>query len=200
MVPFFVSVLAHWFIPGDGLNRRKTIGLLTGFAGVALILTDPRAAGGDIRSGDMIVLAGVFVWACNAVYTKTVIDRFHPFQVVLYPMLISSPLFLTAGWLWDNAMVFHLDGPVAGAVLYQSLISAAIGFVVWNWLLKQFGASTLHSFIFIMPFSGVAAGALLLDEPVTGHITAAAVLVTAGIALVNTKTKPIQPPLPPTRL
>ena len=35
--PFFILFLAHFFIPGDRITRRKLIGILLGFSGVAFL-------------------------------------------------------------------------------------------------------------------------------------------------------------------
>ncbi len=184
-VPFFVLIFAHFFLPGDRINGTKLIGMLLGFAGVWLVLGDPKAIGSGIRQGDFYILAATVVWAASAVYTKVIIDRFTPLHLVIYPMLCATPVFFTVGWLWDGTLFHHLDAAILGSMLYQILLSASFGYLAWTTLLKRYGASTLHCFVFIMPVSGVAAGALLLEEPVTGHIVSAVLLVTAGIALAS---------------
>ena len=196
MVPFFVLGFAHFFIPEDRINRRKLIGMIIGFAGVIMVLLDRGAFSSQLHTGDLIILMAVFIWGGNAVFTKTVIHNYQAFQVIFYPMLFAIPVFFLEGWLWDGAMIARLDTPVVLALLYQGLISAAIGFVVWNTLLKRYGASTLHSFIFIMPLAGVASGALLLGEPVTHHVVAATLLVAVGIGIVNSKDRLTIPALP----
>ncbi len=185
VVPFFVLLFAHLFLPGDCINKRKFWGLVLGFVGVALVLADNGILGHGWRSGDAIVFMAAMCWAANAVYTKTVIHRFTPFQVVLFPMLCAAPLQFFAGWLWDDVAWWHIDTTIVMAVLYQSLICAAFGFVAWYNLLQRYGASRLHSFIFIMPISGVAAAGLILREPITPTIIAAVVLVALGISIVN---------------
>jgi drug/metabolite transporter (DMT)-like permease len=57
--------------------------------------------------------------------------------------------------------------------------------VAWNHLLQRYGASTLHTFIFIMPISGIMAGGMILNEPMTASLIAGAALVAAGIIVVN---------------
>jgi drug/metabolite transporter (DMT)-like permease len=195
-VPFLVLIFAHFYIPGDRITRQKLAGMAIGFCGVALVLTDTHLVATQLRSGDFIILAAATIWGLNAVYTKTVIDRFQPFHLVLYPMLLAIPLLFLAGWLWDGAMIVYVDAAILTAMIFQSLICAAIGFVAWNTLLQRYGASTLHSFIFIMPVAGVAAGALVLGEPLTRNLLAAVILIAAGIALVNFRRKPLTPVLP----
>jgi drug/metabolite transporter (DMT)-like permease len=146
---------------------------------------DKKAAAAGLRTGDLIILCATFFWACASVYLKRVISTFSPFQVVMYSTLFSVPIFLTEALLWDTPMVFNLDAPVIGALAYQSLISASFGFVAWNTMLKKYGAVALHSFIFIMPISGVALGGLVLGEPITMKILLALVLIVSGILVVH---------------
>lgn len=111
-------------------------------------------------------------------------------------MVFAPPVLLAEGWLWDGVMIDFINAPIAAAMVYQSLICAAIGFVAWNHLLRRFGASTLHSFVFIMPISGVMAGDLVLKEPQTIYLVAGALLAAAGIGIVNRNPKRSAPVYP----
>jgi drug/metabolite transporter (DMT)-like permease len=139
----------------------------------------------SIRSGDLIVLAAVAVWSCNVVYTKRIINDYAPFHLVLYPMIVSVPVFLSSGFLWEGRMVYDMNLMVVGAYLYQSLISAAFGFVAWSTMLQRYGASTLHSFVFIMPIAGVVCSGLVLNEPITPNLIVAVVLIAGGILMIH---------------
>jgi drug/metabolite transporter (DMT)-like permease len=156
-----------------------------GFTGVAFMLTGTQGFSGSLRSGDLIVLAAVMVWSCNVVYTKRIIDGYAPFHLVLYPMIFSVPVFLSTGFLWDGRMIFDMNLTVVGAYVYQSLISAAFGFVAWSTMLKRYGAATLHSFVFIMPIAGVVCSGLLLNEPITPNLIVAMLLIAAGILTIH---------------
>ena len=184
MQPFFVLLLAHFFIPGDTMTVRKTVGIFLGFAGVAFFLGKIGITS-EVQVGDFIVLTAAFLWACNGVYSKKIFEHFVPFQLVLYPMVFSAPIFFLEGLAWDQPMIGQVDARVVGAITYQSLVSAAFGFVAWNSLLKKYGAVALHSFIFIMPIAGVLLGGMLLDEPITGNILVSLVLIVAGILAVH---------------
>jgi drug/metabolite transporter (DMT)-like permease len=188
--------MAHFFIPGDRITRPKFFGILLGFAGVVFIFLDEQAVQAGFLTGDFIILGAVTIWACSTIYLKRIISTFPPFQVVLYSTMFSVPLFLLGALLWDNTMVFQLNAPVIGALLYQSLISASLGFVAWNTLLKKYGAVSLHSFVFIMPIAGVALGGLLLGEPITIKILLALVFIVFGIFVVHWQPKKEAPAYP----
>jgi drug/metabolite transporter (DMT)-like permease len=93
-------------------------------------------------------------------------------------------------------MISKLDLKILGAVLYQSLVTAAFGFVTWNTLLRKYGAVALHSFIFIMPIAGVALGYLVLGEPITSKLLIALVLIVVGILIVHWRPKRELPAYP----
>ncbi len=72
--------------------------------------------------------------------------------------------------------------------MYQSLVAASFGYVAWNYLLSRYGATALHSFVFLMPVSGVLFGGLLLGEPFTLNILVALILIMTGIFVVHYNT------------
>ncbi len=189
LLPFFVLFLSHRFIPEERITMGKLAGIVLGFGGVATLFAGGRVYTGSVHVGDGLILVAVCVWSCNVVFTKRVIADFHPFQMVFYPMVFSAPLFLGAGALWDEACFFNLSPVVIGAFVYQSLVSAAFGFVAWSTLLKRYGASTLHAFVFIMPIAGVGLSGLVLHEPMTPNLIFAMTLIAMGILLVHLSPK-----------
>jgi drug/metabolite transporter (DMT)-like permease len=111
-------------------------------------------------------------------------------------MIFSVPFFFLEGFLWDPVMIAHIDGNVLCALLYQGLVTASFCFVAWMTLLQKYGAVALHSFIFIMPVSGVVLGGLMLGEPITPNILIALLLIVSGILLIQFKQKKTVPLFP----
>ncbi len=185
VLPFIVLVLAHFFIPGDTISLKKGIGITLGFAGVFVLFFDRQDLTGDVKTGDLIVLMAVILWSSSAVYVKRIISGYNVAQITLYPIVFGTPFFFIGAFLWDPRMIGDLNATVITALLYQALISASFGFIAWNGLLQRFGATALHSFVFIMPLSGVLAGVLMLGEPVTPHLVASISFIVAGVIIVN---------------
>lgn len=196
LLPFFILFLAHFFIPGERINKRKFFGILLGFAGVLFMFLEKKGATAGFRAGDLIILLAVIIWSSSTIYLKRIISTFIPFQVVLYSTLFSVPFFFLEALLWDGTMVTRLDVPVVGSLLYQSLISASFGFVAWNTMLQKYGAVSLHTFVFIMPIAGVALGGLVLGEPITVKILLALAFIVSGILVVHWQPKKEAPAYP----
>jgi drug/metabolite transporter (DMT)-like permease len=74
---------------------------------------------------------------------------------------------------------------VLPAFLYQAVWVAAITYVAWFALMREYPASLLSSFTFLTPLFGVAFGAAVLNEPVSASLLVALLLVAIGIYLVN---------------
>ncbi len=185
ILPFVVLVLAHFFIAEERISAKKVIGLVLGFCGVLLLFGDAGQLDRDVLVGDLFVLAAVLIWGSNAIYTKRIIGSFHPSQITFYPVAISAPLFLLTALFLDPEMVSFVDGSILISMAYQTFVTASFGLIGWTMMIKRYGASTLHSFIFIMPISGVFFGVVMLGEPLTMGLIGSIVLVTVGLIVVN---------------
>jgi len=188
LLPFIVLILAHYFIPGEPITKRKVAGILLGFSGVVLLIFDTHGISNDIRTGDFIIFCAVFIWGINAIYIKKIIATTHPVLVTLYPMILAAPCLLLAGFFLDDGMIRYIDIPVGFSLFYQAFVTASFGYIAWNTLVRDYGTSIVHSFVFIMPVSGVFFGVLLLDEPVTVSLVGSISLIALGIVVINHRT------------
>jgi len=78
---------------------------------------------------------------------------------------------------------------VVASLAYQSVIVAFASYLAWFWLLTRYLAGRLAVFSFLTPLFGVAFGVIFLSEPLSATFLVAALLVGAGIVLVNRPTK-----------
>jgi drug/metabolite transporter (DMT)-like permease len=187
--PFFVLFLAHYFIPGDRITKRKVIGLFMGFLGVTCVFLEKESVTADFRIGEIMVLGHAFLWAAKTIYIKRIMETCRPYCVVVYPMLASAPVFFLQGFLWDGAMISDLSLAVVLSLLFQGLVTVAFGFVAWYMILQSHGAASMHSFVFLVPVTGVLLGGLMLGEPITFRILLALLFVVSGLLVVHFKLK-----------
>jgi drug/metabolite transporter (DMT)-like permease len=183
--PFFLLFLAHFFLSGDRITWLKLIGLILGFTGAACVLLDRSGSGGNLMAGDLLLLVSTFIWACSAAYTKHLVRSSSSVQIVFYQLLISVPLFALGAPLWDAPMVTRIDVGIVAALAFQAVMTTSFAFVAWTRLMQTYGAVALHSFVFLIPVSGVFLAGVVLDEPMTRMILLALALITAGILAVQ---------------
>jgi drug/metabolite transporter (DMT)-like permease len=76
------------------------------------------------------------------------------------------------------------------ALVYLSTIGAVGGFVAYAYALRHLPVSFVSLYAYINPVIAVALGVLVLQEPFTWRMAAAAALVFAGVAVVRWEQRP----------
>ena len=187
LAPFFVVVGSRWLIPGDHFHVSQWLGLLLSFIGLAIAFglptpaADPRQMLGDI----MMVGAGAAWGATTLVIKASALNRVSAEKTLLYQLVVSAPL-LAAGALIFGEHIDKMPSAVAlGAFAYQTIWVVSVTFAVWFALIVRYSAARLSVFTFLAPLFGVAAGHLVLNDPLTPAFALAAGSVAAGLVLVN---------------
>jgi drug/metabolite transporter (DMT)-like permease len=104
---------------------------------------------------------------------------------MLYQLVVSAPILAIAALVFGDRITRMPDALALGSLAYQTFWVVSITFVVWFVLIARYSASRLSAFTFLTPLFGVAAGHLVLGEPLTPAFAAAVLLVAAGLVLVN---------------
>ena len=105
--------------------------------------------------------------------------------MLLYQLAVSALIVLPISFLMGEPGITAPTPTVLLAFAYQIVVVAFASYLAWFWLLTKFLASRLMVFSFLTPLFGVAFGVLLLDEQMSAQFGVAALLVVAGIMLVN---------------
>jgi drug/metabolite transporter (DMT)-like permease len=165
----------------------KTAGLLIAFAGLVVAFADAlRLPSRTELIGDLLCLAAAFAWGATTVLIKATRLRNVSAERTLFYQLAVSALLLPLVALATGEPGVHAATPmVIGALLYQIVIVAFASYAAWFWLVSRYPATRLAAFTFLTPIFGVAAGGLLLAEPVGPALIVALVLMASGIYLVN---------------
>jgi len=111
----------------------------------------------------------------------------HLFRDLRYSFrsLIRQPMLLAASLLMGEEGVVAFTPLALASLAYQGVLVAFGSYLVWFWLLTRYLAARLSVFSFLTPLFGVLFGVLILREPLTPSFVGAALLVGAGIVLVN---------------
>jgi drug/metabolite transporter (DMT)-like permease len=187
LAPFFVVIGSRWLVPGDRFSVSQWLGLILSFLGIVIGFglptpaADPHQLLGDI----MFVGAGAAWGATTLVIKATPLNRVSAEKTLLYQLVVSAPL-LGAGALIFGERIDHAPSAIAiGAFAYQTIWVVSVTFAVWFALIVRYSAARLSVFTFLAPLFGVAAGHLVLNEPLTPAFALAVALVAGGIVLVN---------------
>ena len=184
--PFFVA-LGSFKLLGERLRASQWAGLMLSFAGVALAIGVPQAnVDINVLLGDLLIVGGGALWGATTVIAKgTRLRNAAPEKALGYQVAISIPILAAATWLSGEKLT-HTPGWLAiSIVAYQAVWIVGLTFTIWFALVQSYSASKLSAFTFITPLFGVVASYFILHDQLTPTFGAAALLVIAGLWLVN---------------
>lgn len=184
--PFFVAFGSYRFL-GERLSRLQWLGLALSFAGVALAMGVPQAnVDSKVLLGDLMMIGAGSLWAATTLIVKVSRLRDAPAEKGLaYQLVVSVPVLGLAALLTGETMTRFPGTLVTWLMLYQAVWVVGATFLLWFMMIKTYSASKLSAFTFFTPLFGVGAGYFILNEPLTPAFGVAAILVTAGLYLVN---------------
>jgi drug/metabolite transporter (DMT)-like permease len=184
--PFFVALGSYQFL-GERLRASQWAGLGLSFAGVALAIGVPQAnVDADVLLGDLLIVGGGALWAATTLIAKgTALRNAAPEKALGYQVALSIPILGLAAWLSGETLT-RVPGPLALSLMaYQSVWVVGLTFLIWFMLVQRYSASKLSAFTFITPLFGVVASYFIMHDTLTLAFGAAALLVIAGLYLVN---------------
>jgi drug/metabolite transporter (DMT)-like permease len=184
--PFFVALGSYQFL-GERLRASQWGGLGLSFAGVALAIGVPQAGvDASVLLGDLMIVGGGALWAATTLVVKaTSLLKAPPEKALGYQVATSIPILAFAAWISGERLT-HIPGPLALSLLaYQAFWVVGLTFLLWFALVKTYSASKLSAFTFITPLFGVVASYFIMHDKLSLAFGAAALLVIAGLYLVN---------------
>jgi drug/metabolite transporter (DMT)-like permease len=186
LAPFVVAVSGH-FALGEKLGVRKLAGLVCAFLGLVLAFSDELSLpSAEALRGDALCVAAAIFWGLTIVLVKgSVLARVSAEKTLLYQLAVSAIVGFALSLALDERLEPAAAVTVLPAFLYQAVWVAALTYVAWFALIRDYPASLLSAFTFLTPLFGVAFGAALLGEPLSPQFVAALLLVALGIYLVN---------------
>jgi drug/metabolite transporter (DMT)-like permease len=182
--PLFVAILAHFMLPGEALRSGSLIGVLLGFAGVAILFSeDFRNLGGPkVAFASAVVLIAPLASAIANVAVKKWGGGIHPLSISAMPMIFGTLFTVPFAWTSGERAIEWRTGPVL-ALLYLAVMGSSVAFTLYYWLLRRLPATSLSLVNYATPVVAVLVGSLFLDEPFTLRILLGAALVVVGVAV-----------------
>jgi drug/metabolite transporter (DMT)-like permease len=183
--PFFVALGSYRWL-GERLRVSQWAGLALSFAGVALAIGVPQAdVDSDVLWADLLIVGGGALWGTTLIVKATKLRHAAPEKALIYQVALSIPILALAAFISGETLT-RFPGPLALSVMaYQAFWVVGLTFLLWFGLVKTYSASKLSAFTFITPLFGVVASYFILHDKLTPVFGAAALLVIAGLFLVN---------------
>jgi len=188
-VPLIGAVLGVALRLADRIDRRRLIGLLVGFAGVAALV------GIDLRGGDLLAAGAVLVAATGYALGPIIVDRrlsdLPSLGVTVAAMGLNGIGYLP--WAVLTRPQHAVPVRVWGAVAVLGVLCSALAFLLFFALVAEVGPSRTTVITYLNPAVAVGLGVSVLGEPFTIGIAVGFPLVLLGSYLATRRTPTIPP-------
>ena len=184
--PVFTILVAHFCTADEKMSLGRFIGVMTGLAGVAVMI-GPEALGGlDAATwGQIAVIAAALSYACAGVYGRRFSGQ-SPMVIACGQLVCSSLLMLPLALFLDRP--WTLDPPSIltwAAVLGIALPGTALAYLIYFRLLASAGATNLLLVTILIPVSAVLLGAVFLGERLDPQQLPGIALIVLGLAAID---------------
>ena len=186
-VPLFGALVA-WLWLGDKPGTSRTVGLVIGFIGVALLASGkasfkPDASGAVTAWGILACLLATISYAVAASFTRRYLSGLNSLMVAT-----GSQIGAALGLALPTLLMWPVQAPSLkawGALLALGILCTAVAYVLFFRLIEQLGPARAITVTFTIPVFAVVYGVTLLGETVTTWMLFCGVIVLCGTALAT---------------
>ncbi|MFN5824774.1 MAG: DMT family transporter [Sphingomonadales bacterium] len=186
--PLWGVIAAHFLTSDEKATPTRILGALVGMAGI-VVMVGPAAMKGfsDNLLAQIACLVSTTFYSFAAIYGRRLSQSaLTPMSVAtgqtITASLIMLPIMLIVDQPWAMAMP-RLDSTMAALML--ALISTALAYTLFFRLIDRSGASNAQLVAFLIPVFAVLLGSLLLNEKLTAGQAGGAVLIAAGLVILD---------------
>jgi drug/metabolite transporter (DMT)-like permease len=189
IIPLWVAVMDRFFF-GRRLSRTAVIGLVIGFAGVALLV---RPGGGGDAFAALALVVTTSAWAGGSLFARGAKLPESPLLAAAMQMLTASVFLAVAGLAMGEASDVHASSFAAKPMIafaYLVVVGSLIAFSAYAWLLKNVRISVVSTYAFVNPVVAVALGTVFLAEPIGWTTVIAGAAIVVAVVLIVTARPP----------
>lgn len=183
---FFTLLFSAWILK-DRPTAAQWAGVMVAFLGILILSGQTHLQGGWVPFAMFLFCA--LLWGASNIYVKMVAPKNALNYVVWSSVVPPIPLFLVAVMADGPTSVYqslvHIRPMGWFSLIYIGWVSTAFGFGVWTSLLKKYSANAVAPFTLLVPFFGVTASHLLLNEQFTRNQLVGSSLLILGLVFTN---------------
>jgi drug/metabolite transporter (DMT)-like permease len=186
--PLMIALLEPLFTRQGAVGKRTLLGMLTGMAGVAvLVLPQGLDFENANLTGTLVILICAFSWSTGAVYSRVAKLPRSSFITGGLQLLSGGVMLIVVSFLlgeWSDFNLSQVSVRSWSGLVYLVLFGSIVTFSAYTWLLTITSATRISTHTFINPIVAVLVGWAFGSEALTWDILIAAVLITGSVWIV----------------
>ena len=179
----FVALFAPWIDPSERIDRRQALGLLTGLAGVALVVGVESVQSTGELLGALAMVGAAASYGLSSFVVKRRYGHLAAMQTSLVSITVTAVITLPLALATLPSAVPGLRAVLS--VLVLGAVGTALAFVIFYKLINEVGAGRASLVSYLAPGVALFYGALLLDEAITVAAIAGLALILGGVAIAS---------------
>jgi drug/metabolite transporter (DMT)-like permease len=191
--PLFTVIVAHYFTTDERLTGHRLLGVIVGFAGVAVMIGAAalRTLNADVLA-QLAVLGAALSYGLSGVYGR----RFKamgipPLATAAGQLTASSIILVPVALVVDRPWTLPMPSTQAVlSILCLAIVSSAFAYLIFFRLLARAGATNVGLVTFLIPVSAILFGVTLLGETLELRHMAGMVLIGLGLVLIDGRLVP----------
>ncbi len=182
-VPFAAAIAA--VVYRERLGWARALGMAIAFAGVALMVGEPKLTANYLPMALVIIAA--FLWALANVQIKQ-LGPMNAFSLNAYLALFAAPQLLIVSLILE-----HGHGPalatahwptVIFSILFMAVMVQIVSYAMWYRLLRLYPVNQIMPLTLLVPVFGVLSGVVFLHESLGWPALVGGAATLAGVALI----------------
>ncbi len=186
--PFWMALLELFRTNGERVEPRGAIGMLIGFAGVAMLVT-PKGAGGAFDAhfvaGMIVMQLGSIGWQYGTLRAKYTLTNVSLLPSISLQMLFGGVMVFASGVIAGEPAHLRFTPRTLGALLYLAIVGSVIAYSAYVYAISHMPLTKSSLYAYINPLVAVILGWLVLNERLTWVSILAMVVILGGVALVQ---------------
>lgn len=190
MQPLTTSLIAAMFIKEEKLTPQRIIGLLLGFGGVLVLMSNKLS--GEVTNeaiGILAMVIAVFGYGSSGVFARLHNDGVKPEDQALGQFILGVFFIIPAMLTFESPFTLPVRPLSYLAFAWLGLLGSFFAAITWYSLLDEIGPARVSMTTYMFPLVGVILGATILKEPVDWRIALGGIMILGAIIIVNQKFK-----------
>jgi drug/metabolite transporter (DMT)-like permease len=188
--PFFTLVLAATFVHDEHITRGRVVGIAIGFLGILVLsarnLADIGSAAGAQRLlGELGVVLASLAYGAGNTYARRALREARPLVLATGQVGWALAMVVALAFLVDGGITLPSVPEAVFAVGWLGAVGTGFAYIVFFRLLTGWGPTRASLVAYLLPVVAVVLGVVVLRETVDATFLAGAVLIVAGIWVVN---------------
>ncbi|GAB2190563.1 DMT family transporter [Sessilibacter sp. MAH2] len=185
--PIFSVIAAHFFTSDEKITTNKLTGVVIGFLGVVVMLSDSINESENLIIGKIAVILAAICYATGAIFSKKANhNNITPLQTATGQMTASAIFLTPMAFVFESPWTLSPPslltwGSMAGLVLFSSVLA----YILFFQLLTKTGATNLLLVAFLIPVSSIALGVLFLNEILTTKHLLGMLCIGVGLTILD---------------